>query len=141
MLAKAGDKAEVHVLLNEMAERAQGRNRRRARAALFWMSPSLGAAWHWVRAAISAREIPFPRPSSRTGWGVRRAKRGRTARTICLTIALLGAILVGVSFSIDPGPEMVSVFLGGGSGLIVVGLTSFLLFSRRRERKGAALHP
>ncbi|MFQ5989562.1 MAG: tetratricopeptide repeat protein [Candidatus Methylomirabilales bacterium] len=141
VLAKAGDKGEAQELLTELAERVQGRNRRRARAALFRMSPSLGAAWHWVRAAIAAREIPFPRPSSWAGSGVRRARRGRTARVICLTIALWGAILVGLPFRIDVGPQMVSFLLGGGSGLVVVGLTSFLFFSRRRERRGAALSP
>ncbi len=140
VLVKAGDKAEAHALLDELAGRVEGRNRRRARAALFWMSPSLGAAWRWIRAAVSAREIPFPRPASWTGGGVRRVRSGRTARVICLAIALSGAILVGVPFSlsIDPDPQMVSFFLGGGSGLLVVGLTSFLFFSRRRARRGAA---
>jgi hypothetical protein len=72
--------------------------------------------------------------------GIGRVKRGRPARLICLTIALLGAILVGVPFGFDIGPDMVS-FLFGGSGLVVFGLTSFLFFSRRRERRGAALSP
>lgn len=139
VLVKAGDKAEALELLSELAERVQGRNRRRARAALFWMSPSPGTAWRWVCAAIAAREIPLPRPWSWTSSGVQWAKRGRTARLICLIIALWGAILVGVPFSIDVGPQTVSLLLGGGSGLVVVGLTSFLFFSRRRERKGAAL--
>ena len=139
VLVKAGEKAEALELLNELAERVQGRNRRRARAALFWMSPSPVAAWRWVCAAVSAREIPLPRPSSWASSGVRWVKKGRTARVICLTIALWGAILVGVPFSIDVGPQTVSFLLGGGSGLVVLGLTSFLFFSRRRERKRAAL--
>lgn len=132
VLIRAGNKADAQELLDELAERVQGRNRRRARAALFWMSPSIGAALRWVGAAITAREIPFPRPSSWTGSAVRRANRGRTARVICLTIALWGTILVGVPFSTDVGPQAVSFLLGGGSGLVVVGLTSFLFFSRRR---------
>lgn len=140
VLAKGGEKEEALQLLHGLAERVQGRNLRCARAALFRMSPSLGAAWRWLRAAIAAREIPIPRTSSWEGLGIGRVKRGRAARLICLTIALLGAILVGVPFSFDIGPDMVS-FLLGGSGLVVVGMTSFLFFSRRRERRGAALSP
>ncbi len=140
VLAKGGDKGEALQLLHGLAERVQGRNLRRARAALFRMSPSLGAAWRWLRAAIAAREIPIPRTSSWEGLGIGRVKRGRPARLICLTIALLGAILVGVPFGFDIGPDMVS-FLLGGSGLVVFGLTSFLFFSRRRERRSAALSP
>ncbi len=124
-LARAGGRQEALRLLGGLAERARGRNLRRTRGALFRMSPSLGAAWQWLRAAIAAREIPFPRRASWKSPAMKRATGGHTARVICLVLALVGTIVVGVPFSVDVGPRMV-YFLILGSGLAVVGLASYL---------------
>jgi tetratricopeptide (TPR) repeat protein len=124
-LAKAGEKKEARWLLDGLANWARGRNLRRVRTRLFWMSPTPVAAWRWLVAAIAAREIPFPRRSSWMSPGVRRAKRGRTARLLSLSIALSGIIAVGVSYGIDLGPQTVYVLVAG-SGLAVAGLGLFL---------------
>lgn len=124
-LAKASSKQEAVWLLEGLAERVNGRNLRRARGALMRMSPSLGAAWRWLRAAIAAREIPLPRRPSWKSPAMKRVRGGHVARVICLTLALLGTLVVGVPFGFDVGPQMI-YFLIVGSGLALVGLASFL---------------
>jgi hypothetical protein len=91
------------------------------------MSPSLVGAWRWVRAAISAREIPFPRRSSWLIPAIRQHRRGQAARKISLGMALLGIVVVGVSLGVDVGPQTYHVLLVG-SGLTAVGLASLLYF-------------
>ncbi|MFQ5846762.1 MAG: tetratricopeptide repeat protein [Candidatus Methylomirabilales bacterium] len=126
-LAKADAKGEALHFLHGLAARAQGRNLRRVRGTLFRMSPSLAAAWRWLRAAVAAREIPFPRISSWNRSATKRAKWGQLARVTCLTLALMGILVVGVSFHFDVGLQKV-YFVLGGSGLALIGLASFLLF-------------
>jgi tetratricopeptide (TPR) repeat protein len=127
LLLKTGERREAWQLLEGLAERAKGRNRRRACATLFRMSPSLVGAWRWVRAAISAREIPFPRRSSWLIPAIRQHRRGQAARKISLGMALLGIVVVGVSLGVDVGPQTYHVLLVG-SGLTAVGLASLLYF-------------
>ena len=127
LLLKAGEKREAQWHLEGLAERAKGRNRRRACATLFRMSPSFVGAWRWVRAAIAAREIPFPRRSSWLSPAIRQHRRGQAARKICLVMALMGIIVVGISVGVDVGPQTYYVLLVG-SGLTAVGLASLLFF-------------
>lgn len=126
-LAKAGEKQEARWLLEGVANWARGRNLRRVRTRLFWMSPTPGAAWRWLVAAIGAREIPFPRRSTWMIPGIRRSKRRRAAQLVSLTIALVGVIAVGASFNVDLGTQTIYVLVAG-SGLAVVGLGLFLFF-------------
>lgn len=126
-LAKAGEKKEAQWLLDGLGNWARGRNRRRVRTRLFWMSPTPGTAWRWLVAAIAAREIPFPRRSSWMSPGIRLGRRRRVAQLISLTIALLGFIAVGASFNVDLGTQTIYVLVAG-SGLAVAGLGSFLFF-------------
>jgi tetratricopeptide (TPR) repeat protein len=126
-LAKAGEKQEARWLLDGLANWARGRNLRRVRTRLFWMSPTPAAAIRWLGAAISARELPFPRRSTWMSPGIRRGRRRRLAQVISLTIALLGFIAVGTSFSVDLGTQTIYVLVAG-SGLAVVGLGLFLFF-------------
>lgn len=126
-LVKAGEKQEARWLLDGLVNWARGRNLRRVSTALFRMSPTPTAAWRWLRAAIAAREIPFPRRSSWISPGMRRTKRRRTRQMMSLTVALLGIIAVGVSFGVDFGPHTAYVLLAG-SGLAVAGFGSFLFF-------------
>lgn len=126
-LAKAGEKQEARWLLDGLATWARGRNLRRVRTRLFWMSPTPAAAWRWVVAAIGAREIPFPRRSTWMTPGIRRSRRRRVAQLVSLMIALLGVIAVGASSSVDLGMETIYVLVTG-SGLAVVGLGLFLFF-------------
>ncbi|MGH7351296.1 MAG: tetratricopeptide repeat protein [Candidatus Methylomirabilales bacterium] len=127
MLIKVGERREAWQLLESLAERVKGRNRRRACATLFRMSPSFVGAWRWVRAAIAAREIPFPRRSSWLSPAIRQHRRGQAARKLCLVMALIGMIVVGISVGVDVGPQTYYVLLVG-SGLTAVGLASLLLF-------------
>lgn len=127
LLLKVGEKREARSHLEGLAERAKGRNRRRACATLFRMSPNFIGAWRWVRAAIAAREIPFPRRSSWLSPAIRQHRRGQAARKICLVIALMGMIVVGLSLGVDLGPQTYYALLLG-SGLTAVGLASLLLF-------------
>ena len=126
-LAKAGEKQEARWLLDGLATWTGGRNRRRVRTRLFWMSPTPAVAGRWLVAAIAAREIPFPRrPSWASPW-IKRGRRGRTPRMICLTMAFVGIIAVGVSFSVDLGPHTIHVLIGGSS-LAAVGFGFFLFY-------------
>ncbi|MCI0483835.1 MAG: hypothetical protein L0Y78_04565, partial [candidate division NC10 bacterium] len=75
----------------------------------------------------AAREIPFPRRSSWLSPAIRQHRRGQAARKICLVMALLGMIVVGVSLGVDVGPQTYYVLLVG-SGLTALGLASLLLF-------------
>jgi tetratricopeptide (TPR) repeat protein len=127
LLLKAGERREAWQLLEGLAERAKGRNRRRACATLFRMSPSAVGAWRWVRAAIAAREIPFPRRSSWLIPAIRQHRRGQAARKICLVMALGGIVVVAVALGVDVGPQTYYVVLVG-SGLTAVGLASLLFF-------------
>jgi tetratricopeptide (TPR) repeat protein len=127
LLAKVGERREAWQLLEGLAERMKGRNRRRACATLFRMSPSVVGAWRWVRAAIAAREIPFPRRSSWLSPAIRQHRRGQAARRVCLAMALVGIIVVGVSLGVDVGPRTYYILLVG-SGLTAVGLGSLLYF-------------
>lgn len=126
-LSKAGEKKEARWLLDGLENWSRGRNLRRVRTRLFWMSPTPVAAFRWLAAAIAAREIPIPRRSSWMSPGATRARRGRGARVISLTLALTGFIAVGAAFSVDLGPQTVYV-LAAGSGMAVAGLGLFLLF-------------
>jgi hypothetical protein len=52
LLAKTGKKEEALRLLGDL-ERREGRsNLRRIRGAIFKISPTLGSAWLWLRAAV-----------------------------------------------------------------------------------------
>lgn len=126
-LAKAGEKKEAQWLLNGLGDWASGRNRRRVRTRLFWMSPTPATAWRWLVAAIAAREIPFPRRSSWMSPGIRLSRRRRVAQVISLTIALIGFIGVGAAFGVDLGPQTIYALVVG-SGLAVAGLGLFLFF-------------
>jgi tetratricopeptide (TPR) repeat protein len=52
LLARAGGREEARHLLLGLATRNHGRELRRARAALFRLTPTPGAAWRWLRAAV-----------------------------------------------------------------------------------------
>jgi tetratricopeptide (TPR) repeat protein len=52
LLARAGGKEEARSLLLGLAARNRGAQLRRVRGALFRLSPTPGAAWRWLRAAI-----------------------------------------------------------------------------------------
>jgi tetratricopeptide (TPR) repeat protein len=127
LLITVGDRREALQLLEGLAERSQGRNLRRACATLFRMAPSLGAAWRWLKAAVSAREIPFPRRSSWDMPALRQPRRVRPVRVACLGISLLGIVLIGATLNIDVGPQAYYVLLAG-SGLALAGLASYLYF-------------
>lgn len=124
-LAKAGEKKEARWLLEGLGNWARGRNRRRVRTRLFWMSPTPAAALRWLVAAGAAREIPIPRRSSWMSRGMRHRRKGRTARILSLTTALSGVIAVGASLHINLGPQSIYI-LAGASGLTAAGLGLFL---------------
>ncbi len=126
-LAKAGEKKEARWLLDGLENWSRGRNLRRVRTKLFWMSPTPAAALRWVVAAVAAREIPIPRRSSWMSRGVRRGRSGRTARMMALTTALLGILAVGAAFSVDLGPQTLYVLVAG-SGIAMAGFGLFLFF-------------
>ena len=52
LLAKTGKKEEALKLLGDLAEREERRNLRRTRGAILKISPGLGSAWRWLRAAV-----------------------------------------------------------------------------------------
>jgi hypothetical protein len=59
--------------------------------------------------------------------GIRQSRRRRVAQLVSLTIALVGFIAVGASFSVDLGTQTIYVLVAG-SGLAMVGLGLFLFF-------------
>jgi Tfp pilus assembly protein PilF len=55
LLRRQGKRAEACALLEALAPRLSGRGLRRVRGALFWLAPTAGAAWRWLRAALAGR--------------------------------------------------------------------------------------
>lgn len=129
LLTRTGEKAEAAQLLNSLAVRMQGWKLRRVRGTLFRVAPSAGAAWRWLRAAVSRGGIAIPHITRRQGLAMKSATGKQPARVICLATSLVGTIAVGVPSVVDVGSQIIS-FLLVGSCLAMVGLASFLLFSR-----------
>jgi thioredoxin-like negative regulator of GroEL len=127
LLLKIGERREARQLLEGLAQRMEGRNLRRALATLFRMAPSLGAAWQWVRAAVAAREIPFPRRASWDMPAFKQPRKTRPVRIVSLGIALVGILVVGASITLDGGQQTYTIIVVG-SGLVLAGLASFLFF-------------
>lgn len=129
LLTRTGAKAEAERLLHSLAVRMQGWQLRRVRGAQFRMTPSIAAAWQWLRATVSPGGIAIPRISGWQGLAEKSGARRQMARPICLTASLVGTITVGVATGVDVGSQTVP-FLLTGSGLAALGLASFLFFSR-----------
>ncbi len=129
LLTKTGEKAEAERLLHSLAVRMQGWKLRRVRGALFRIAPSAGAAWRWLRAAVSRGGIAIPHLARRQGLAMKSATGRQPARVICLATSLVGTIAVGVPSGVDVGSQTI-IFLLVGSCLAMLGLASFLLVSR-----------
>ncbi|QRK13251.1 tetratricopeptide repeat protein [Archangium violaceum] len=55
LLARQGRQAEAMALLEPMAEQLEGGMLRQVRGTMLRVSPSLGAGWRWLRAALTGR--------------------------------------------------------------------------------------
>lgn len=55
LLARTGERIEALALVEGVASRVRGRGLRRARAALFRLSPTPGNGWRWLRSALGGR--------------------------------------------------------------------------------------
>jgi tetratricopeptide (TPR) repeat protein len=55
LLAKTHQRGEARRLLEALCDHQRGHPLRVARGALFWLSPTPAAAWHWLQAALRAR--------------------------------------------------------------------------------------
>ena len=128
LLAKTGDTPEAVRLLESLAVRTHGWKRRRVRAALFRLAPSVRAAWDWVQAAVAPGGIVPPRlPEWHTP--LQATPERSRARVLVLLLALVGTLVMAVPFHVEVGTQTVA-FLMGGSGVTVIGLAAFLLFPR-----------
>jgi tetratricopeptide (TPR) repeat protein len=55
LLGRQGRTAEAMALLEPMVKTLEGAQLRQVRWAMLWVSPSLGAGWRWLRAALTGR--------------------------------------------------------------------------------------
>lgn len=65
LLARSGDSSAALFLLDQLDDRAQGRERSAVRALIWWIEPSLVHTWRWLSAHRASRHAVVPIAGSR----------------------------------------------------------------------------